>query len=614
MESLFGTIKTKSLHHYRFKTKPRGESLNIIKFTGTFEDLKSKLQPLSGMWDDSQPNKKVLRLDGGVLNWYESTGTINTQGKSPGKEFLDEQVPNLLYPKEFPKPSILEKTVVIEEKNQTSPIPETSIEHLYLTNGIETSELVLGLVYSVGTESTRVIDDLRNRLSGFGYEIQEIRASELLPKPTSSENEYDRIKHYMNEGDELRKNSNNNAILAAGVISKIKSLRNNLKPKTAYVVNSLKHPSEVEFLRKVYGQGFYLFGIHAEEKRRHDYLVSDKSLTQNQASELIRIDEDEKIPHGQRTRDTFHLSDFFINLGKNTDYVKNTIQRFLELIFANPYKNPTFDEFSMFMAFNSSIRSSDLSRQVGAIIAKNEQIIATGANDCPKYGGGQYWAEVNDDGEVNDYPDGKDYTREEDSNKVAQNEIIDEISNAIINSQLTSDKQKLIEILQQSKISDLTEFGRVVHAEMEALLSCAREGIATIGASLYCTTFPCHNCAKHIIDAGINRVVYVEPYPKSRALEFHNDSIELKTRSDESDANPQLVKFEPFTGVGARRFLELFSMNLGSGTKLKRKDSEGNTVVWDKAQSKARTPLIPRSYIDIEIAANEIWDQSQNSV
>ena len=457
-----------------------------IKFTGTFEDLKSKLQSLSGEWDESQPNKKVFRLDGGVLNWYESTGTINTQGKSPGKEILDKKVPNLLYPAEFPKPSILEKTVVIEDRIQTSPIPAMSLEHLYLTKGIETSELVFGLVYSVGTESKRVIDDLRNRLSGFGYEIIVIRASELLAKPTSSENEYDRIKHYMNEGDELRKNSNNNAILAAGVISKIKSLRDTLKPKTAYIVNSLKHPSEVEFLRKVYGQGFYLFGIHAEEKRRHGYLVSDKSLTQNQASELIRIDEDEKISHGQRTRDTFHLSDFFINLGKNTDYVKNTIQRFLELIFANPYKNPTFDEFAMFMAFNSSIRSSDLSRQVGAIIAKNEQIIATGANDCPKYGGGQYWSEVNDDGEVNDYPDGKDYTREEDSNKIAQNEIIDEISNAIINSQLTSDKQKLIEILQQSKISDLTEFGRVVHAEMEALLSCAREGIATSRISRFC--------------------------------------------------------------------------------------------------------------------------------
>ena len=44
------------------------------------------------------------------------------------------------------------------------------------------------------------------------------------------------------------------------------------------------------------------------------------------------------------------------------------------------------------------------------------------------------------------------------------------------------------------------------HAEMEALLSCARSGVSTRGATLYSTTFPCHNCAKHIIAAGVARV------------------------------------------------------------------------------------------------------------
>ena len=69
---------------------------------------------------------------------------------------------------------------------------------------------------------------------------------------------------------------------------------------------------------------------------------------------------------------------------------------------------------------------------------------------------------------------------------------------------------------------------------------------------------------KHIIDAGIKRVVYVEPYPKSRALEFHSDSITLKTNVDAIDDENHVV-FEPFTGVGVRRFLDLFSMDLGSG-------------------------------------------------
>ena len=64
----------------------------------------------------------------------------------------------------------------------------------------------------------------------------------------------------------------------------------------------------------------------------------------------------------------------------------------------------------------------------------------------------------------------------------------------------------------------------MVHAEMEALLSCARSGVSPVGGTLYSTTFPCHNCAKHIVAAGLRRVVYVEPYPKSRAVEFFNRS------------------------------------------------------------------------------------------
>jgi hypothetical protein len=142
----------------------------------------------------------------------------------------------------------------------------------------------------------------------------------------------------MGKGDELRKTAKNNAILAYGSAKLIKKARTGDNKKKAYIINSLKHPDEVETLRKISGQGFYLFGIHSDKKRRLHYLTNDKGLTVTQATQLTDIDEDEKIPHGQRTRDTYHLSDFFINFGKNDDQVKNTIQRFLELIFSHPYK------------------------------------------------------------------------------------------------------------------------------------------------------------------------------------------------------------------------------------------------------------------------------------
>lgn len=69
------------------------------------------------------------------------------------------------------------------------------------------------------------------------------------------------------------------------------------------------------------------------------------------------------------------------------------------------------------------------------------------------------------------------------------------------------------------------------------------------------------------------------------------------------------VVFEPFIGVGPRRFLDLFSMNLGSGSKLRRKSKEeGKTLDWDKTSAVLRTPLLPKSYRDIEKAASDIWD------
>ena len=43
-----------------------------LKFSGTFQDLAAKLEELNGQWDESQPNKKVLRLNDGVMNWFET--------------------------------------------------------------------------------------------------------------------------------------------------------------------------------------------------------------------------------------------------------------------------------------------------------------------------------------------------------------------------------------------------------------------------------------------------------------------------------------------------------------------------------------------------------------
>src|ERR1035441_9924393 len=75
-------------------------------------------------------------------------------------------------------------------------------------------------------------------------------------------------------------------------------------------------------------------------------------------------------------------------------------------------------------------------------------------------------------------------------------------------------------LLKNSGLFDMTEYGRAVHAEMDALLTCARSGISPRNGTLYTTTFPCHNCTRHLVAAGIRRVVYIEPYPKSKATKL----------------------------------------------------------------------------------------------
>ncbi|MCP4746010.1 MAG: hypothetical protein GY874_07695 [Desulfobacteraceae bacterium] len=162
-------------------------------------------------------------------------------------------------------------------------------------------------------------------------------------------------------------------------------------------------------------------------------------------------------------------------------------------------------------------------------------------------------------------------------------------------------------LLKNTGIFDITEYGRAVHAEMEALLSCGRSGVSTRDCTLYTTTFPCHNCAKHIIAAGIERVVFVEPYPKSFATILHDDAIFI-AHEDGIQQKSDKVHFEPFVGVGPRRFFDLFSMNLSDGEELKRK-KESKLIEWKRRGAVIREPLLPISYIEKE---NNVSDEIGN--
>jgi len=447
---------------------------------------------------------------------------------------------------------------------------------------------------------------LESRLLAYSYEAKTISiAREIIPdllpghqKPTGTK--YEKAIALIEAGNRLRIDSQNNAVLAAAVPNRICGMRgeNVFPSRLAYIVTSLKHPEEVGELRRIYGGGFYLIAIHSSKDRRlHNLMHEDGGMSEQDAERLAEIDEHESKNAGQHTRDTFHLADFFVADENNDDKLKASLIRCLDLIFGNPVLTPTFNEFAMFTAFTSSLRSADLSRQVGAVITKGDEILSTGANDCPKAGGGLYWP-IFKENMVQDVPDGRDYMRRQDSNSVEKSNIINEIV-----SKFSGDEAQRVEkALRESKIGDITEYGRVVHAEMEALMACARSTVSCQGGKLFCTTFPCHNCAKHIIAAGIMCVVYIEPYPKSKALVFHSDAV-TESRPEEEDAAKAKVRFMPFIGVGPRRFFDLFAMSLGSGRSIQRKTNGGKAVEWNPRTAIPRVPMLPASYMDLEQGA-----------
>jgi len=540
---------------------------------------------------------QVRTAEGVVLNWHPKQKKLMLQGKHEAALRLKELIEALKSGKQkgerMPSPA----PTGSDNKFHYTRVEKNSAEDYRLNFD---SELVIGLVAPVGTDLATITTILSDRLKTFSYQTTEIKiSSEIIAKlrriPT--EPYFDRINSLMTEGNNLREISGDYSVLAkaaAGMINSTRSISADGMllpvPRRAFIISSLKHPDEVTALRKIYSNGFYLVGVHANTDTRLEFLQEDRRMEEADAKKLIDRDVEELPKSGQHTRDTYHLSDFFVDLGENSVKFKKDIWRVLDLIFGKPFVTPTFDEFAMFMAFSASLRSADLSRQVGAVVTKNSAIVSTGANDVPKFGGGLYWPNYYDTPEIHDVAHGRDYMREGDTNILEKQEIILDILSRVPE----TERDALKNILEDSKLKNITEYGRVVHAEMEALLACARGGIGTTGAHLYCTTFPCHNCAKHIIASGIERVVYVEPYPKSKALDFHCDAIAVDTKAADK------VLFEPFVGVGPRSFFNLFSLNLGSGYEVKRKNKDGKPVDWNFNDPTLRMQMLPSSYIERE--------------
>ncbi len=486
--------------------------------------------------------------------------------------------------------------------------------------GLDTSEplpieLVFGMVGPTGVDLRKVCDSLRAQLESVGYEAHTIHLSELIMpfigKANDFASEFDRITTLMKAGTELRETTRQADIVGRLGIACIQTKRNEISGsklpsrtrKIAYIVRSFKRPEEVDLYRVVYGKAFTLISVYAPKQSRVANLQrvlrpspEGRCGPEELAARLVAIDNDEQVPFGQQVGATFPLADLFVSSDSKTQ-LDRQLSRLVRLTFGDPYVSPSRDEQAMFFAQAAAVRSLDLSRQVGAaIVTTDGDILSTGCNEVPRFGGGLYWAD--DEGVSRDYELGKD------SNATIKAELVEDAVHRmkergwLSHTVARKSDRSLAELSLQgedpffrgSRIFDVIEFGRAVHAEMAAITQAARLGVRVDGARLFCTTFPCHICARHIVAVGVREVVFIEPYEKSRASELFGDSIAVEPHP----ASPVRVNFRAFVGVAPRRYMDYFQLTES------RKSEAGATLDANAIAKRPRIKRIVLTYLEAE--------------
>lgn len=463
-----------------------------------------------------------------------------------------------------------------------------------------TPELVIALCGPIGSPLHGTATQIENTLREYGYRTEKIRLSDLIKinrRNTSCEinesNFFNKIKSQIEMGDELRERYGSD-ILAKLAIAKIGADRKHVfgQPQDAamestrssseqiqgqricHVVDSIKNQSELELLRLVYGNSLFSIGVFSPLHIRHRNLEKPGGLNRSETNELIDQDSGEEFDHGQSVGDTFPHCDFFIRVDKSiappdegsaVAEITEKIRRLFDLVFRTSVITPTPEETAMFAASSAAKNSACLSRQVGAsVTAQSGEILAVGWNDVPQSGGGLYGkrplhtphllSNVQKVTPIDERCFAK--TGGHCSNNTEKEVIADKIIERLVDKGLISEEKKheaVEAVSSDTRVKDLIEFSRAVHAEMHAILGASRvAGDRVLGGKIYVTTYPCHSCARHLVAAGISEIVYIEPYRKSLATRLHEDAL------TESADDAEKVRILQFDGVSPRRFLELF--------------------------------------------------------
>ncbi len=346
--------------------------------------------------------------------------------------------------------------------------------------------------------------------------------------------------------------------------------------RTYYIIECLRNPSEVEYLRKRFYE-FYLFSIYSEEKERVKRAEKKYRLSHEECMGIDKIDQGGnyiKALYMQNVKQCVNIADISVTNNSLTHDFHRTLLKYFALIKMPGCIKPTHSERNMHLAYSMSLNSTCISRQVGAVIVKKGDVIGSGWNDTDRNRQGC------------SYRLRSDIDRTDNSTfPICPDSDYDHFSNIILNDpkkidhsfcykdeygefKKAKDKKKhkipdeCNEIIQGIGTKSLQQC-RALHAEENAILqTSAIGGVGLSNSTLYTTTFPCELCAKKIRRVEIKRIVYCEPYPKSVSMDvfFKEGFRKIKTIPFQGVKSPSYYRlFKSSFDIKERQYLELMS-------------------------------------------------------
>lgn len=280
---------------------------------------------------------------------------------------------------------------------------------------------MIGLVGAIGTPLSRVTESLGAALAQVGYRRELIHTTTALRTltgftdlPAADATPVDEYYEQMiAQGDRLCAETQMKHAMAALAVAAIRGHRKEItgneetpSDSTAYVIHSLKRPAEVRLLREVYGSQFVLIAAYMPRSSRVSSLAERIAVSRNDGNndahrakaEALVFKDDAESGYGQNVQSTFPMADVFVDASDRA-HLDSEIRRVVDLLFGDPFITPRQAEYAMYFAHGASLRSGDLSRQVGAAIVSDlGELLAVGTNEAPRFGGGLYWPTDQNDG------------------------------------------------------------------------------------------------------------------------------------------------------------------------------------------------------------------------